>query len=285
MGLVDVTSRYRFRAAGLSMVVMPERRMSACVPFDRRKEKNNTTGRGLPISERSGLQLSWLGLAGNRIVRLNDRVGALHKELKEIWLLDNAGLEHPSRAVLDKGTAAVLWDCRDRQLRRLHGAPPPPTLRSGQGILGERVVPEGRLHLDLARRASARKRRASSSCTLWGFALPERVLTLTRLRELRVSGHEGLVEVPALLSRLALLEMLCLAANGQLTKMRTARQKVPGLLRPVGALGRKTIRRLPAGLLGAPFRGRARPCSGRASSSPHFRVVRATTAIPYPSAA
>ena len=31
MGLVSVTSRYRFRAAGLSMVVMPERRMSACV--------------------------------------------------------------------------------------------------------------------------------------------------------------------------------------------------------------------------------------------------------------
>ncbi len=35
MGLVDVTSRYRFRAAGLSMVVMPERRMSACVPFEK----------------------------------------------------------------------------------------------------------------------------------------------------------------------------------------------------------------------------------------------------------
>ena len=33
MGLVDVTSRYRFRAAGLSMVVMPERRMSACLSF------------------------------------------------------------------------------------------------------------------------------------------------------------------------------------------------------------------------------------------------------------
>ncbi len=31
--MVDVTSRYRFRAAGLSMVEMPERRMSACVPF------------------------------------------------------------------------------------------------------------------------------------------------------------------------------------------------------------------------------------------------------------
>ena len=32
MGSVDVTSRYRFWAAGLSTVVMPERRMSACVP-------------------------------------------------------------------------------------------------------------------------------------------------------------------------------------------------------------------------------------------------------------
>ena len=30
IGLVDVTSRYQLRAAGLSMVVMPERRMSAC---------------------------------------------------------------------------------------------------------------------------------------------------------------------------------------------------------------------------------------------------------------
>ncbi len=35
MGLVDVTSRYRFWAAGLSMVVIPERRMSACVPFEK----------------------------------------------------------------------------------------------------------------------------------------------------------------------------------------------------------------------------------------------------------
>ena len=35
VGVVDVTSRYRFRAAGLSMVVMPERRMSACVPCDK----------------------------------------------------------------------------------------------------------------------------------------------------------------------------------------------------------------------------------------------------------
>ena len=35
MGLVDVTSRYRFRAAGLSMVVMPERRMSACMSFNK----------------------------------------------------------------------------------------------------------------------------------------------------------------------------------------------------------------------------------------------------------
>ena len=34
MGLVDVTSRYNIRAAGLSMVVMPERRMSACVPLE-----------------------------------------------------------------------------------------------------------------------------------------------------------------------------------------------------------------------------------------------------------
>ena len=33
MGLVSVTSRYRFRAAGLSMVVMPERKMSACLSF------------------------------------------------------------------------------------------------------------------------------------------------------------------------------------------------------------------------------------------------------------
>ena len=32
MGLVDVTSRCQFRAAGLSMVVTPERRMSACLP-------------------------------------------------------------------------------------------------------------------------------------------------------------------------------------------------------------------------------------------------------------
>ena len=32
IGLVDVTSRCQFRAAGLSMVVTPERRMSACVP-------------------------------------------------------------------------------------------------------------------------------------------------------------------------------------------------------------------------------------------------------------
>ena len=31
IGLVDVTSRYQFRAAGLSMVVTPERRMSACL--------------------------------------------------------------------------------------------------------------------------------------------------------------------------------------------------------------------------------------------------------------
>ena len=31
IGLVDVTSRYQFRAAGLLMVVTPERRMSACV--------------------------------------------------------------------------------------------------------------------------------------------------------------------------------------------------------------------------------------------------------------
>ena len=30
IGLVDVTSRYQFRAAGLSMVVTPEMRMSAC---------------------------------------------------------------------------------------------------------------------------------------------------------------------------------------------------------------------------------------------------------------
>ena len=35
MGLVDVTLRYRFRAAGLSTVVMPERRMPACVPKGR----------------------------------------------------------------------------------------------------------------------------------------------------------------------------------------------------------------------------------------------------------
>ncbi len=33
VGDPDVTSRYRFRAAGLSMVVMPERRMSACLSF------------------------------------------------------------------------------------------------------------------------------------------------------------------------------------------------------------------------------------------------------------
>ncbi len=32
-GLVDVTSRNQFRAAGLSMVVAPERRMSACLSF------------------------------------------------------------------------------------------------------------------------------------------------------------------------------------------------------------------------------------------------------------
>jgi hypothetical protein len=32
MGLVDVTSRCQFRAAGLSMVVTPERRMSAYLP-------------------------------------------------------------------------------------------------------------------------------------------------------------------------------------------------------------------------------------------------------------
>ena len=31
IGLVDVTSRYQLRAAGLSMVVTPERRMSACL--------------------------------------------------------------------------------------------------------------------------------------------------------------------------------------------------------------------------------------------------------------
>ena len=30
--LVDVTSRCQFRAAGLSMVVTPERRISACLP-------------------------------------------------------------------------------------------------------------------------------------------------------------------------------------------------------------------------------------------------------------
>jgi hypothetical protein len=30
IGLADVTSRYQFRAAGLSMVVTPERKMSAC---------------------------------------------------------------------------------------------------------------------------------------------------------------------------------------------------------------------------------------------------------------
>jgi len=41
MGMVDVTSRYRFRAAGLSMVVMPERRMSACVPFENVKVNNS----------------------------------------------------------------------------------------------------------------------------------------------------------------------------------------------------------------------------------------------------
>ncbi len=40
MGLVDVMSRSRFRAVGLSMVEMPERRMSACVPF----------GKGLALS-------------------------------------------------------------------------------------------------------------------------------------------------------------------------------------------------------------------------------------------
>ncbi len=32
-GLVDVTSRCQFRAAALSMVVTPERRMSAIQPF------------------------------------------------------------------------------------------------------------------------------------------------------------------------------------------------------------------------------------------------------------
>ncbi len=32
IGLVDVTSRCQFRAAGSSMVVTPERRMSACLP-------------------------------------------------------------------------------------------------------------------------------------------------------------------------------------------------------------------------------------------------------------
>ena len=35
IGLADVASTSRFRAAGLSMVVMPERRMSACVPFEK----------------------------------------------------------------------------------------------------------------------------------------------------------------------------------------------------------------------------------------------------------
>ena len=33
IGLVDVTSRCQFRAAGLSMVVTPERRMSDIKPF------------------------------------------------------------------------------------------------------------------------------------------------------------------------------------------------------------------------------------------------------------
>jgi hypothetical protein len=33
IGLVDVTSRYQFRAAALSMVVTPEKRMSAIKPF------------------------------------------------------------------------------------------------------------------------------------------------------------------------------------------------------------------------------------------------------------
>ncbi len=32
MGLVDVTSRCQFWAVGLSMVEIPERRMSACLP-------------------------------------------------------------------------------------------------------------------------------------------------------------------------------------------------------------------------------------------------------------
>ena len=42
LGLVDVTTRSQFRAAGLSMVVSPERRMSACLP----------SGKGLWVGRR-----------------------------------------------------------------------------------------------------------------------------------------------------------------------------------------------------------------------------------------
>jgi hypothetical protein len=50
VGLVDVTSRYQLRAAGLSMVVMPERRMSACDELlDLRAVGGTTQGLGVVV--------------------------------------------------------------------------------------------------------------------------------------------------------------------------------------------------------------------------------------------
>ncbi|CAK8994555.1 Leucine-rich repeat protein lrrA [Durusdinium trenchii] len=158
--------------------------------------------------------LARLDLVGNKIVVLNARLGNLGS-LQLIELLDNPDLVFPDRHTLGKGTPHILWNCRERLNRASKGVPPPATVRPGIGVQGEHLVVEGQFHKTLAQQMDRANATGVLKLHFLGLrALPDRLFHLTKLTELRISGHPALTNLPETLSRLRLLRVLNFAGNG-----------------------------------------------------------------------
>lgn len=169
--------------------------------------------RDIPSSMRQCINLRILNLTTNNIEELNSGIGDL-PNLTDLSLIDNPHLRHPSPDVARQGAAAILWDCRNREKLRLIGPPPPAVLRENVGVSGEHHVVEGLYHKKLS--VIFERARVTGILKLHFFglrALPDQTFSLTRLRELRISGHATIRAIPKHVSRLHSLQVLSFPAN------------------------------------------------------------------------
>ena len=161
----------------------------------------------LPPTIQGLTALKTLSLNRNRLNTLPSRLGQLSDTLDVVNVFENP-LEHPSQSVVERGTAAIMWDCRERLLREQRGPPPRTLFKKQLGIVNERrmVNHAYRAQLETALE-KAHQTRTLHLHFLGLERLPAGITHVPLLQELYVTG-QAIEELPSCLNRLRHLRVL-----------------------------------------------------------------------------